>query len=94
MAGDRRSLGDREAGASVALPIWVEFMKDALTQLPVQAFAIPDGVVFAKVDPKTGELAAPGAPAKVEMFVRDTEPTVVSQPTASIARFRRIDQGT
>jgi penicillin-binding protein 1A len=90
---DRRSLGDREAGASVALPIWVEFMKDALTQLPVQAFAIPDGVVFAKVDPKTGELAAPGAPAKVEMFVRDTEPTVVSRPTASVARFRQIDQG-
>jgi penicillin-binding protein 1A len=90
---DRRSLGDREAGASVALPVWVAFMKDALAQLPVQAFAIPDGVVFAKVDPKTGELAAPGAPAKVEMFVRDTEPTVVSRPTASVARFRQIDQG-
>lgn len=90
---DRRSLGDREAGASVALPIWVAFMKEALTQLPVQAFPIPDGIVFAKVDPGTGGLAAPGNTAKVEIFVRDTEPTAVSRPTTNVSRFRQIDRG-
>jgi penicillin-binding protein 1A len=90
---DRRSLGDREAGASVALPIWVSFMKEALTQLPVQAFAIPDGIVFAKVDPDTGGLAAPGEAAKVEIFIRDTEPTVISRPTTNVSRFRQIDRG-
>jgi penicillin-binding protein 1A len=91
---DRRSLGDREAGASVALPIWVAFMKEAFTQLPVQAFPIPDGIVFAKVDPETGGLAAPGEAAKVEIFVRDTEPTAVSGPTTNVSRFRQIDRGT
>jgi penicillin-binding protein 1A len=90
---DRRSLGDREAGASVALPIWVAFMKDALTQLPVQAFPIPDGIVFAKVDPETGKLAAAGQEAKVEIFVRDTEPTAVSRPTTNVSRFRELDRG-
>jgi penicillin-binding protein 1A len=89
---DRRSLGDREAGASVALPIWVNFMREAFKDLPVQAFAIPDGIVFAKVDPKTGELAGPNAPAKVEMFVRDTAPTVVPNPAPSVSRFRQLDQ--
>jgi penicillin-binding protein 1A len=90
---DRRSLGDREAGASVALPIWVSFMKSAFTQLPVQAFPIPDGIVFAKVDPETGGLAAPQGTAKVEIFVRDTEPTAVSRPTTNVSRFRQIDRG-
>jgi penicillin-binding protein 1A len=90
---DRRSLGDREAGASVALPIWVAFMKSALAQLPVQAFPIPDGIVFAKVDPQTGGLAAPQGTAKVEIFVRDTEPTAVTRPTTNVSRFRQIDRG-
>ncbi len=91
---DRRSLGDREAGASVALPIWVTYMKAALSQLPVQAFPIPDDIVFAKVDPKTGQLAAPGESANVEIFVRDTEPTAVSRPTTNVHRFRQLDRGT
>jgi penicillin-binding protein 1A len=90
---DRRSLGDREAGASVALPVWVAFMKEALAQLPVQAFPIPDGIVFAKVDTKTGGLAASGEAAKVEIFVRDTEPTTPSRPTTNVSRFRQIDRG-
>ncbi len=90
---DRRSLGDREAGASVALPIWVAFMKSAFAQLPVQAFPIPEGIVFAKVDPETGGLAAPQGTAKVEIFVRDTEPTAVTRPTTNVSRFRQIDRG-
>jgi penicillin-binding protein 1A len=91
---DRRSLGDREAGASVALPIWVTYMKAALSQLPVQAFPIPDDIVFAKVDPKTGQLAAPGEAANVEIFVRDAEPTAVSRPTTNVHRFHQLDRGT
>jgi penicillin-binding protein 1A len=89
---DRRSLGDREAGASVALPVWVDFMKEAFSHLPVQAFAIPEGIVFAKVDPKTGALASPDVPAKVEIFVRETAPSAASRPTTNVSRFRQIDQ--
>jgi penicillin-binding protein 1A len=91
---DRRSLGDREAGASVALPIWVAFMKPALSQLPVQAFSIPDGIVFAKVDLKTGQLAAPGEPGTVEVYVRRTEPTRVARPAADLRRFHQLDRGS
>jgi len=91
---DRRSLGDREAGASVALPIWVAYMKKALEQLPVQAFPIPDDIVFAQVDPKTGQLPASGEPARVELFVKGTEPTTVAPPSTKITRFIEIDRGT
>lgn len=91
---DRRSLGDREAGASVALPIWVFYMKTALAQLPIQAFPIPDDIVFAQVDPKTGQLPAPGEPARVEIFVKGTEPTTVALPSTNVTRFIEIDRGT
>jgi penicillin-binding protein 1A len=90
---DRRSLGDHEAGASVALPIWVAYMKAALSQLPVQAFPIPNDIVFVKVDPKTGQRAAPGGPSSVEIFIRNTEPTTVPRPPASVRRFHQLDRG-
>ena len=37
---DRKSLGDGEAGARSALPIWIEFMKTALNQVPDEPFTI------------------------------------------------------
>ena len=43
---DRRSLGESETGARSALPIWITFMKEALKQLPVVPFEIPDGSDF------------------------------------------------
>ncbi|HLG23068.1 MAG TPA: PBP1A family penicillin-binding protein, partial [Candidatus Manganitrophaceae bacterium] len=54
---DNRSLGDREAGSTTALPIWVSFMEAALSRFPVAPFAIPENIVYAKIDPETGLLA-------------------------------------
>ena len=53
------SLGRGETGGVAACPIWVEFMKQALANKPVQVFSIPAGVVFAKVDATTGQPAGP-----------------------------------
>ena len=36
---DHRSLGDKEEGSHVALPIWMEFMGEALKDKPVEDFA-------------------------------------------------------
>jgi penicillin-binding protein 1A len=35
---DHRSLGDKEEGSHVALPIWMQFMEEALKDRPVEAF--------------------------------------------------------
>jgi len=91
---DRRSLGDREAGARVALPVWVDFMRSALPLLPQAAFEIPDEITFAKVDPASGLLAPPDqANAPVELFIAGTEPT--RQPTVrpDVTDFYRLDSG-
>lgn len=89
---DVRSLGDREAGASAALPIWISFMRTALVAVSEMAFRIPENVVFAKIDPQTGWLAPEGAEdAVIEIFVKGTQPTKVSHPRPKPAEFFRID---
>ncbi len=41
-------------GAMASVPIWTEFMKEALKVEPVRQFIIPDGISFKAVDPATG----------------------------------------
>jgi penicillin-binding protein 1A len=89
---DVRSLGDREAGASAALPIWISYMKTALEVLPEMPFAIPEDVIFARIDPKTG-LVAPEEmqEAVIEIFVKGTEPTAMTRKKPKPADFFRAD---
>jgi penicillin-binding protein 1A len=49
-----QTLGHKETGASVALPAFISFMKEALKDVPNKPFAIPPGIQFQRVDLKTG----------------------------------------
>jgi penicillin-binding protein 1A len=49
-----KSLGQQEVGGRAAAPIWLYFMENALKNSPVESFPVPDGIVFIKVDPKSG----------------------------------------
>lgn len=91
---DRRSLGETESGAHAALPIWINFMREALKQVPVVPFTIPDGVTFVKVDPATGLLESEqdGAPGTVELFAKGSEPTQASQRRLDPTEFYKLDQ--
>ncbi len=40
-----RSLGDRETGGGVSLPVWISFMEAALKGVPVSEPAAPEGVI-------------------------------------------------
>ena len=53
-----KSLGERETGGGVALPIWVSYMKTALKGVPELPLKPPPGVVSATVgsDPESGAL--------------------------------------
>ncbi len=48
---DNRSLGHGETGAVAAVPIFIEFMKEALKGMPKMDFVAPPGTVFAQVGP-------------------------------------------
>ena len=49
-----KSLGNREFGSSTALPIWMDFMKSNIDDLPKKKNLPPDGIVSVKIDKKTG----------------------------------------
>lgn len=67
-----KSLGKKEYGATTALPIWMNYMADALMNKPEKVMAQPDGLVMAKIDAKTGLLAASGqSNAVFELFKID-----------------------
>ncbi|WP_213299048.1 penicillin-binding protein 1A [Paraburkholderia sacchari] len=40
-----RSLGDKETGGGLALPVWIEYMQKALNGVPEYKMPMPDGVV-------------------------------------------------
>jgi len=50
-------LGRNEVGGKAALPIWIDYMRVALKNIPEQAPEIPDGITRARIDPETGLLA-------------------------------------
>jgi penicillin-binding protein 1A len=70
-------LGKRESGAHAALPIWTQFVAEALKSVPVQTFAIPEGIQFAEIDQKTGILASePTTNTTTEVFAEGTVPQI------------------
>jgi len=75
----RISLGEGNAGARVALPIWMNFMKVALSTRPVVDFTAPEGIEFARIDQKTGNLANSCTSTSVmEAFIAGTVPAEFS----------------
>ena len=52
-----RSLGNREFGSSVALPIWLSFTKGIIDQIPVTNTLPPEGLSIIKIDRSTGKRA-------------------------------------
>ncbi|HEX4111769.1 MAG TPA: penicillin-binding protein 1A [Stellaceae bacterium] len=74
-----RSLGGHETGATVAAPIFKQFMGDALADTPAIPFRIPPGLMLVRVDHATGELPYPGDKNVIlEAFKPGTQPTVES----------------
>jgi len=72
-----RTLGDGEAGGSVAAPIFTEFMTAALADEPALPFRIPPGVRLVEIDADTGELPGPETRRVItEAFRPGTEPGV------------------
>lgn len=91
---DRHVMGKGETGSRSASPIWLYFMSDVLKGKPVVDFQVPEGVVFAKIDAKTGLLAGSySEDAIFQAFKEGTEPKEYSPKPASpkSGRFFQFD---
>lgn len=72
-----KSLGKRETGASVAVPIFREFMGEALKNTPATPFRVPPGIRQVRINATTGRVPVPGDKNLIwEAFVTGTEPNV------------------
>jgi penicillin-binding protein 1A len=77
---EKKSLGKEETGGRAAVPIWLEFMRQATESTPITDFAIPPGIVFVNIDGKTGLRAGPGdGNVMLECFRRGSEPEQMVQ---------------
>ena len=69
------SLGRNETGSRAAIPIWLQFMQEALANAPITNFEAPSDVQFLRIQPESGEPAIFEEPgSKFEIFSQDFLP--------------------
>ena len=72
-----KSLGRYEVGGRAALPIWIDYMREALKPYPNAPFAIPEGLVNIPIDPATGQAVLADEPnAFFEVFREANAPVI------------------
>jgi penicillin-binding protein 1A len=90
---DVRTLGRLESGARAALPIWSSFMEQALQSLPVMTFTVPEGIQFAQIDVKTGDLPTKSSrQITTEVFRKGTEPAKAGPKRTNPMDFFEFDR--
>ncbi|MDH3376404.1 MAG: penicillin-binding protein 1A [Gammaproteobacteria bacterium] len=68
-------LGRGEAGSKAALPIWVDYMKFALNDVPESVLQVPDSITTAFIHKETGEAVPSSHPESYEeFFIAGTAP--------------------
>jgi len=74
-------------GAQAALPIWGEFMRQALAAYPAAPFVVPPGITFADIDATNGKQANRACPLVVsEAFLMGTVPGPCDEHKTAAAR--------
>jgi len=80
-------LGRQETGARVALPIWIDYMRVALRDMPPTEPTLPPGVVTVRIDPATGAMAGVGNPRAIMETFREKDVPRASTSTAAPAGY-------
>jgi len=84
-------LGWGETGSRAAAPIWVDYMRVALEGRPVRDFAVPEPIVFARIDRKTGLIAKANSTDTVfQAFLAGTEPSETDTTARTTSEDRRL----
>lgn len=76
-----RSLGSRESGGGLALPVWIQYMDKVLRGVPVRRDVPPDGVVGVDGDWRYAEFAEGGFVYGID--VEEAPPAAAALPATS-----------
>jgi penicillin-binding protein 1A len=82
--GKKQTTG-KEFGAKSAQPAWIDFMKSALTNMPVESFEQPDALMSVRIDKISGKLTTKtDKSSRFEFFELGSAPTdYVTQDNSS-----------
>jgi len=81
-----------EQGAQAALPIWIDFMQQALKGIPESTLPRPLDIVTVRIDPKTGLLAYPGQKDAIfELFRKQYMPKQSTDDTDNLSQDQHTD---
>jgi penicillin-binding protein 1A len=80
---DREPLGYKEAGGRAALPIWIEFMQQALEQVPLQEFVTPPHIRLVRIHPRTGVSSDPGSGSTIQVALAEENTPRTAQVRAA-----------
>src|SRR5690606_6698587 len=73
-----------EQGGLTAIPMWIEFMREALEGLPEHRVERPPGIVEVRINPETGLVASDASRATMfEKFEIDRVPEREREPVFS-----------
>ena len=79
------SLGHGETGGKAALPMWMDFMKTALRDVPEKPLIPPPGIIAAYINPQDGLLLKQDSKNGIwEYFTEESVPTSYSMPKITI----------
>ena len=75
---------DKEAmlGGRAALPMWMDFMRAALKDVPQGMLPRPSGLVSVRIDRRSGKLAGEEGDAVFEVVPQDRVPEAADAPAA------------
>jgi penicillin-binding protein 1A len=80
-----KTLGRAEYGGRAALPIWIEFMRQALESMPQKAPSLPQGVIATRIDPDTGTKARASQNDAMREYFLVENPPKESPPDTNIS---------
>ena len=88
------TLGRWASGGGTALPVWVDYMREALDGAPEEHFEQPEGIVTVRIDPDSGLLASPGQKDAIfEYFKAGSAPTEYAR-TKDIIPYQEDEGGS
>jgi penicillin-binding protein 1A len=92
---DQQPLGRNAYGSNIPLPIWIDFMEDALVGTPETTMLQPPGVVTLRVDRETGQPTGRNNPSSFdEMFLAESAPdasSTLNQQDTATEEIRAVD---
>jgi penicillin-binding protein 1A len=88
-------MGPGEEGSRTALPVWIEFMREALRGVPENQMPMPPGIVSVLIDRETGCPARAGqANVTFEVFQQVEELPDIFNDTTGVGDETVEDDGS